>query len=134
MANIKVNKEKFVKGKLTIERSAIEIEGELTIETRGIFTTHDYFEEIHTLESERYLLQGITVYKESFGSNDYDIGYEFMVKNLIVKDDYIPEEIKAVIETSEYQDEETEYFHSDNWESALDIYEKLISNNREEEE
>ena len=101
MANIKVNKEKFVKGKLTIERSAIEIEGELTIETRGIFTTHDYFEEIHTLESERYLLQGITVYKESFGSNDYDIGYEFMVKNLIVKDDYIPEEIKAVIETIE---------------------------------
>ena len=46
----------------------------------------------------------------------------------------IPEEIKAVIETIEYQDEETEYFHSDNWESALDIYEKLISNNREEEE
>lgn len=127
MANIKVNKEIFVNGKLAIEREAIENEsGENTIVTKGAFTTHDYFEEIHTLESERYLLQNIEVYKEHFGSNDYDIGYEFLIGSLTIKEDYIPQEIKNLIEAIKYEDEQEEYYHSKNWESALDLYEKIL--------
>lgn len=137
MAEIKVNTEKFVNGRLTVAREKMQIsDNESSIIIKGLFTTHDYFEEIHTLESERFLLQGIEVVKESFGSNDYDIGYEFLIGNLIIKEDYIPNEIKELIEAIEYEKEDKEYFHSKNWDNALNIYEEIISNfsNEKEEE
>lgn len=136
MSEIKVNKEKFVNGRLTIQREKIQsTNNDLQILMKGLFTTHEYFEEIHTLESERYLLQGINVLKESFGSNDYDIGYEFFISDLIIKEDYIPNEIKELIEAMEYEEEDKEYFHSKNWNNALIIYEDIINNfsNKEEE-
>lgn len=135
MSEIKVNTEKFVNGRLTIEREKIQISNEESqILIKGLFTTHEYFEEINTLESERYLLQGIEVIKESFGSNDYDIGYEFLIGNLIVKEDYIPNEIKELIEAIEYEKENKEYFHSKNWNDALNIYEEIVNNYSKEEE
>lgn len=137
MAEIKVNTEKFVNGRLTIEREKFQNDNnEIHVITKGLFTTHEYFEEIHTLESERYLLQGIEVIKENFGSNDYDIGYEFLIGNLIIKEDYIPNEIKELIEAMEYEKEDKEYFHSKNWDNALNIYEEIMNNfsNGEEEE
>lgn len=134
MAEIKVNTEKFVNGRLTVEREKIQISNEESqILTKGLFTTHEYFEEINTLESERYLLQGIEVIKESFGSNDYNIGYEFLIGNLIVKEDYIPNEIKELIEAIEYE-EDKEYFHSKNWNNALNIYEEIMSSFSNEKE
>lgn len=135
MAEIKVNTEKFVNGRLTIAREKRQVSNEESqILIKGLFTTHEYFEEIHTLESERYLLQGVEVIKESFGSNDYDIGYEFLIGNLIVKEDYIPNEIKELIEAIEYENENKEYFHSKNWSNALDIYEEIINNYSNEKE
>lgn len=135
MAEIKVNTQKFVNGRMTIEREKLkDNNGDTFIIAKGIFTTHEYFEEINTLESERYLLQGIEVLKETFASNDYDIGYEFLVGNLIVKEDYIPNEIKELIEAIEYEDEDKQYFHSKNWNNALEIYEEILSSYSEKEE
>lgn len=135
MAEIKVNTQKFVNGRMTIEREKLKDNtGDTFIVTKGIFTTHEYFEEINTLESERYLLQGIEVLKETFASNDYDIGYEFLVGNLIVKEDYIPNEIKELIEAMEYEDEDKQHFHSKNWNNALEIYEEILSSYSEKEE
>ena len=74
MANIKVNNELVVKGKVSITRKRTE-ENEIII--YGSFMTHIYYEEINTLETERYLITGIDVYEEMYGSDDYNIIYNF---------------------------------------------------------
>ena len=61
MANIKVNNELVVKGKVSITRKRTE-ENEIII--YGSFMTHIYYEEIKTLETERYLITGIDVGEE----------------------------------------------------------------------
>lgn len=135
MATIKVNKEIFVEGKLTVERTLVKGENNSNrVIISGGFTTHDYFEEIQTLESERYLLQNVEVHKEYFGSNDYDIGYEFIAGNLTIKEDYIPQEIRNLIEYMNYKEENAEYFHSKSWEKALDAYEELSEESEERRE
>ena len=93
----------------------------------GMFTTHDYIEELDTIESERYLIQDINVYEETFGSNDYEISYEFVAGSLTVKEDYIPEKVKIVVEADLYQDENKEYFHSINWKLAEQIYDDIVN-------
>lgn len=136
MARIKINKDKFVEGRFTVKQKLIEAKEKnekdelVTVQKliiHGIFSTHDYIEELDTLESERYLIQGINVFEEAFGSNDYEITYEFFADSIKVKDDYIPEEVKAVVEADLYQDENKEYFHSANWELAIRIYNKIVN-------
>lgn len=136
MARIKINKDKFVEGRFTVKQKLIETEEKnekdelVTVQKliiHGIFSTHDYIEELDTLESERYLIQGINVFEEAFGSNDYEITYEFFADSIKVKDDYVPEEVKAVVEADLYQDENKEYFHSVNWELAIRIYNEIVN-------
>lgn len=79
MANIKVNNELVVKGKVSITRKRTE-ENEIII--YGSFMTHIYYEEIKTLETERYLITGIDVYEEMYGSDDYNIIYNFKAKDI----------------------------------------------------
>jgi hypothetical protein len=43
----------------------------------GIFKTHLYIEEIDTLECDRFIITGINVISESFGSTDPFIVYYF---------------------------------------------------------
>lgn len=81
MAKISVNEEFLINGKLTIRR--VLNDGELTI--LGSFATHYYFEEIKKLESFRYLITDIEVYEEVFGTDDFDILYNFKAKNIDVK-------------------------------------------------
>ena len=97
------------------------------IETFGILATHDYIEHIDTIETERYLLSEVDVYQEDFGSNDYNIVYSFKANNLIIKDDYIPDKVKEVIEYELYKDENEEYFHADNFEDGLEKYEEMFN-------
>ena len=80
MATIVVNNKLSVNGKLTFERFPNEDNSGFII--RGIFLTHLYFDDIKTLETKRFKLSKVTVYKESFGSDDYNIGYSFESENL----------------------------------------------------
>ena len=128
MAQIKINKDRFVEGKFTVKQRLVEDEkGNGNVVVHGIFSTHDYIEELNTLESERYLLLGIKVFEETFGTNDYEITYEFTAESLTIKDDYVPDKVKAVVEADLYQDEAKEYFHSANWEIAEQIYDDIVN-------
>lgn len=126
MAQIKINTEIFVNGKCSITRVSDPTEvDEFNTSTVGILSTHPYFEDIHTIETERYLLTGVEVQQEDFGSNDYNIKYTFTAEDLIIKDDYVPEECKYLIENEMYSDEDNELFHSFNWEEGIDRYNEL---------
>ena len=128
MAQIKINKDRFVEGKFTVKQRLVEDEkGNGNVVVHGIFSTHDYIEELNTLESERYLLIGVKVFEETFGTNDYEITYEFTAESLTIKDDYVPDKVKAVVEADLYQDEAKEYFHSVNWEIAEQIYDDIVN-------
>ena len=128
MAQIKINKDRFVEGKFTVKQRLVEDEkGNGNVVVHGIFSTHDYIEELNTLESERYLLLGVKVFEETFGTNDYEITYEFTAESLTIKDDYVPDKVKAVVEADLYQDEAKEYFNSANWEIAEQIYDDIVN-------
>ncbi len=128
MAQVKINKDRFVEGKFTVKQRLVkDEEGNSTVVVHGIFSTHDYIEELNMLESERYLIRGVEVFEETFGTNDYEITYEFSAESLTVKEDYVPDKVKAVVEADLYQDEAKEYFHSLNWEIAEQIYDNIVN-------
>ena len=127
MAVVKINAERFIRGKVSITRRRNDELEMKVIETFGILATHDYIEHIDTIETERYLLSEVDVYQEDFGSNDYNIVYSFKANNLIIKDDYIPDKVKEVIEYELYKDENEEYFHADNFEDGLEKYEEMFN-------
>lgn len=78
MPDIRVNDRLDVKGELifTVDKDE-NIEGQ--------FITHGYHEVIQSLETNRYLLNDIEVYKEQFDANDYNIVYFFTAKTRIIK-------------------------------------------------
>lgn len=84
MAKIILNDEIEMNGKMSISRTLNE-EGNGFI-IMGSFATHLYIEEIQSLESPRYKVEGIEVYQEVFGSDDYDIVYNFKAKSLELLD------------------------------------------------
>lgn len=128
MAVVKINAERFVKGKVSITRKK-EYGETNAIVIYGVLSTHEYIEQISVIETERYYLGGVDIFQEDFGSNDYNIIYHFRADNLIIKDDYIPDKVKLVIEYYLYKDEEEEYFHADNFEYGLEEYEELFNFN-----
>lgn len=83
MAKISVNDEYVVNGKLTISR-VLNMDNEIVIS--GTFASHYYFEEINTLTTYRYEIKGIEVREELFGSDDFDIVYNFTAKEFDVRD------------------------------------------------
>lgn len=54
--------------------------------TEGVLKTHLYIEEINTLECDRFRLEGIEVYSESFGSTDIFNLYQFNYAAFGIKD------------------------------------------------
>lgn len=84
MAKIIINNEIRANGKLSVSRAINEEETGFIIS--GIFATHLYYEDIKTLDSNRFSLSGVKVYQESFGSDDYDILYHFTAKSMHLKD------------------------------------------------
>lgn len=84
MAKIKItndkNEEILVNGRMTFKVSkAIDNDGEDLIICLGQLTTHKYFEEIRKIETDRYILENVEVTDETFGTNDFDILYDFQV-------------------------------------------------------
>lgn len=67
--------------------------------TEGILKTHLYIEEIFTLECDKFRLEGIDVYSESFGSTDIFNLYQFTFEAFDIKDkgeNYNKEELIAL--------------------------------------
>lgn len=67
--------------------------------TEGILKTHLYIEEISTLECDKFRLEGIDVYSESFGSTDIFNLYQFTFEAFDIKDkgeNYNKEELIAL--------------------------------------
>ena len=81
MAKLIVNKELELNGKITVKRTLED--GELVI--IGSLATHYYLEEIISLETDRFIIDKIEVFEEVFGSDDFDILYNFKAKILKVK-------------------------------------------------
>lgn len=81
MARICLNEDVVLNGRLSITRTLLE--DNKTVVITGVLATHYYIEEIKTLETYRYKLEGVEVYSESFGSDDFDIIYNFKAKELI---------------------------------------------------
>ena len=71
--DILINDEIETLGLITYE---IKREGKELIRS-GILKTHLYVEEIHSLECERFRLDGVEVYAETSGSNDMFYVYVF---------------------------------------------------------
>ena len=93
MAKIVVNENLKVNGRLTFERSFVEeeyldeneqVKIKKSMRIDGVFATHLYFDEIHQLDTSRFSIGLIEVYKEAFGSDDYEILYYFTAKYLDV--------------------------------------------------
>lgn len=82
MAKIGVNNKDLVLGKISVRRF-IDEDDKLIIQ--GSFATHNYFEEIKSLETYRFSITDVEVLEEVFGSDDYDIIYNFSAKKLDIK-------------------------------------------------
>lgn len=89
----------------TTDGTILETQGQMTVSLDkttdgeiiciGNLALHQYIEEIETIESSRYLLTGVDVYKEIFGTNDFNILYEFTLTEngeFTVKEDTLSEE------------------------------------------
>lgn len=140
MALIRVNKEDTnLFGALTFDREAVvdpdtgRIVGS---SINGILAVHDYIEDIETIESERYLLKNVSVYKESFGSNEYMILYHFIAEDLTVKEDVLDDDIKWLIEEESIEREikDHEWYHAYAVREAYAEAEKLVQKYKEREE
>lgn len=83
MAQLSVNNQYVVNGKLTVRRYKNE-NGEIAIE--GSLATHLYFEEINQITTLRYGLLGVEVVEEIFGSDDLDIIYNFTAEEIDMVD------------------------------------------------
>ena len=64
-------------------------------------------EDISKIETYRYILSGIDVYREDFGTNDLDILYVFTCKDYEVKGGLtnLPQEIINELEEEEYKND-----------------------------
>ena len=73
MALIRINnEEENLLGAVSFDREAVygddgRVKG---MAISGILAIHEYVDEINAIESERYKLDDVEVYKESFGSNE----------------------------------------------------------------
>lgn len=84
MAKIIVNNEIKANGKVSVSRTINDEKDGFII--GGVFSSHLYYENITSLETERFIIEGIEVYQENFGSDDYDILYNFVAKKFRLKD------------------------------------------------
>lgn len=114
MANLKIvtgdKQLKRVKGRITFETKLIENEnGEEEILITGSMTTHRYIDDIYKIESNRYILKNVKVFNEVFGSEDFDILYNFTAEEYVVKngETNLSEEAVKKLEKEIYKDDDS---------------------------
>ena len=114
MATLKINNSIEVKGKVSFSHSISPSETDDKQWTDdgiiGTLVTHQYIDDIDSIESDRYLLTGCTVYKESFGSDDFDIVYNFIAETCVVKDDPVDQNKIQEIENKKYDYESSDIY------------------------
>jgi hypothetical protein len=99
MANIIINTNTIVLGRLTVVRAKDNSSGKPMQVISGQLATHKYFEEIFQIETDRYILKGVDIIQEAFGSEDFDILYTFTAKDIDViggESIYSEDEIKKI--------------------------------------
>lgn len=74
-----------VTGKMTVARSLDRDSNPPRLVIEGVLQTPHYFEEIEEIETERIKLRDILVYRETFGTSEEDIVYNFIAGDLVVK-------------------------------------------------
>lgn len=108
-----------VNGQVTFSDELIQLENNKKgIYISGKMTTHMYIDNIDRIETHRYILIGVKVIRETFGSNDFDILYEFEANDFIVKNGptNLSNQLIEVIEMDIYKDEESDLWEgSDEW-------------------
>lgn len=100
-----------VKGRMTFEVNKVETEnGEITLVVSGQLSMHNYIEGIIGIESARYKLTNVDIVREVFGTNDFNILYEFVLTDgysYEIKEDTLSEEAIKEIEDEEYKDDDS---------------------------
>ena len=139
MALIRINnEEENLLGAVSFDREAIygddgRVKG---MGRSGILAIHEYVDEINAIESERYKLDDVEVYKESFGSNEYTILYYFTAGYLEVKPDNVNDDIKWLIEEDTIAEEikNREWFHAYVYDDACKEVKELADKYKKESE
>lgn len=98
--NVVINNDIVTYGLITYN---ISYDGEKYIR-EGIFKTHLYIEELHTLECARFKLTGIEVNAEASGSNDIFYVYIFTYDELEILDDGTDYELEELLKMYEEED------------------------------
>lgn len=81
MSQFKVNNKIIVEGKMTVEQAAVDS----VLKVSGVFASETYIDDIKQLECERYIVTGVNVYAEVFGSEEPEIAYHFIASALKLK-------------------------------------------------
>ena len=85
MARVRVNNEFDIEGKITVERMLRDEGNYERLIIEGALLTDQYIEEIFSLETDRFKIDGVKVFHESFGSESDEILYTFNANDFILK-------------------------------------------------
>ena len=80
MSKIKINSRQTIEGTFSFNVSVDKSTKMPILVVKGILETADEFSDIAILENERYLLTGIVIESESYGSEDDLIAHDFLAK------------------------------------------------------
>ena len=86
MSQMIVNDSIPIEGMLTVNRALDYTEAQPKMIVQGALKTEEYIEEIDTIETDRLIILGVSVYQESFGSEEDNIIYTFTATKLVIKD------------------------------------------------
>lgn len=103
-------------GKMTFETIKREDEhGDIYFETIGQLAIHEYIVDINKIESARYLLENVDVYREVYGTDDFNILYEFTANGIdvSVKESNMDKGKIDVLRKKEYENEDCKDWEGD---------------------
>lgn len=86
MSNLKINNEIELNGRFTVERKKDINANPVIIYRTGVLEIPKYIDEIKIIENDKYKINGINVYKETFVSEEDYIAYEFKFDEIFIKD------------------------------------------------
>lgn len=103
-------------GKMTFETIKKEDEdGDIYFETIGQLAIHEFIVDINKIESARYLLENVDVYREVYGTDDFNILYEFTANGIdvSVKESNMDKGKIDVLRKKEYENEDCKDWEGD---------------------
>ena len=120
MARLIINNKKEVKGYMTASTKTNSVGNVILV---GELLTHRHFNDINRIETDRYLLEDVSIVGFSIGSNDFFIKYEFECEldNLTFKggETNLNEILIREIEVEMFSDEVSEKIHTNKKKSEV---------------